>query len=72
MFENVNNTVSNFLYVHEITIPDYLQAATLAGEGSGELIRESINRLHKSSLATSQYIESTRKLVSLLDSSKLV
>lgn len=48
------------------------QAATLAGQGSGELMKESINRLQKSSLATSQYIEATRKLVSLLDSSKSV
>ena len=46
------------------------QAVDLAGEGNGELIKDSINRLQKTSLATSQYIEATRKLVTHLNSSK--
>ena len=42
----------------------------MAGQGSGELIKDSINRLQKPSLATSQYVDATRKLGILLDSSK--
>nr|XP_058961372.1 tetratricopeptide repeat protein 12-like isoform X1 [Pocillopora verrucosa] len=50
-------------------LQDEKEAAGIAGEESGELIRDSINRLQKNSLATSQYTDATRKLLPLLDSS---
>ena len=61
---NATSSVEPFIHL--------TQAVTLTGQGNGELIKDSINRLQKSSLATSQYIEATRKLVTLLDSSKLM
>ena len=61
---NATSSVDPFIHL--------TQAVTLTGQGNGELIKDSINRLQKSSLATSQYIEATRKLVTLLDSSKLM
>ena len=48
----------------------FLQASSMAGHESGELIKHSISRLQKSSLATSQYLDATRRLLVLLDSSK--
>lgn len=50
-------------------LQDEKEAAGIAGQEGGESMRDSINRLQKNSLATSQYIEATRKLLPLLDSS---
>lgn len=49
-------------------LQDEKEAGYMAGQGSGELIKDSINRLQKPSLATSQYVDATRKLGILLDS----
>ncbi|XP_078379165.1 tetratricopeptide repeat protein 12-like [Oculina patagonica] len=48
-------------------LQDEKEAASVAGQGSGELIKNSIDRLQKGSLATSQYIEATREILSLLN-----
>jgi len=47
----------------------FLQANSMAGHECGEL-KQSISRLQKSSLATSQYLDATRRLLVLLDNSK--
>lgn len=47
-----------------------LQAVNLVGLESGEVIKDCISRLQKSSLATSRYIDATRNLLAVLDSSK--
>lgn len=43
------------------------EANSMAGHECGELIKQSISRLQKSSLATSQYLDATRRLLVLLD-----
>ena len=48
----------------------FLQANSMAGHECGEFIKQSISRLQKSSLATSQYLDATRRLLVLLDNSK--
>ncbi|PFX15385.1 Tetratricopeptide repeat protein 12 [Stylophora pistillata] len=53
-------------------LQDEKEAAGIAGQEGGESMRDSINRLQKNSLATSQYTEATRKLLPLLDSNHKV
>ncbi|XP_073255098.1 tetratricopeptide repeat protein 12-like isoform X1 [Porites lutea] len=48
-------------------VQDEKEAVDVAGQGNGDLIRDSINRLQKASLVTSQCSEATRRLVRVLD-----